>query len=199
VNEAEEVLTFWFGPPDARGRSDAAHSARWWRKDPAFDAEISARFGAQHAAVLANERESWLASPRGRLAYVIVLDQFSRNMFRGSARAFAGDARALAAARAGVEGGDDRTLGPDERPFLYMPLMHSEDPAAQDRCVALFAGWREQAPEEDRARLAGMLKYAEQHRDIVHRFGRFPHRNAVLGRASTPEEIEFGKQPESSF
>jgi uncharacterized protein (DUF924 family) len=186
-HEAEEVLGFWFGAPDAQGRADKAHAARWWRKDPAFDAEVRTRFGALHEAVMRSGREVWLSSPRGRLAYVIVLDQLSRNMFRDSARAFAGDARALDAALAGLAAGDDQALGPDERSFLYMPLVHSERLDLQERAVALFAGE------------PGTQKFAEQHRDIIRRFGRFPHRNALLGRPSTPDELAFLKQPGSSF
>ncbi len=174
----DELLAFWFADP-----------ARWWKKDPAFDAELRARFEALHAAIEQGGHEDWLDSPRGALAYVIVLDQLSRNMFRDDPRAFASDARARAAARGALERGFDRALPEDQRAFLYMPFMHSEELADQDRCIELFTG------------LAGsnQLGYAERHRDIIRRFGRFPHRNAVLGRASTPEEIEFLKQPGSSF
>ena len=174
----DEVLEFWFADP-----------ARWWKKDPAFDAEIRSRFSELHELIERGEQEDWRKAPRGALAYVIVLDQFSRNMFRGTARMFASDARAIAAARAAIEGGDDQALDPAERTFLYMPFMHSEDHADQERSVALFQSLS--APDQ--------VRYAEQHRDIVRRFGRFPHRNELLGRASTPEELEFLTQPGSSF
>jgi uncharacterized protein (DUF924 family) len=174
---AEDVLAFWFADP-----------ARWWKKDPAFDAEIRARFIPLHEAIDRGEREDWLDTARSALAYVIVLDQFSRNMFRGTARSFASDPRALAAARRGVDRGDDRTLSDDERVFLYMPFMHSEWLDDQDRSCALFL-----ASRHDQAR------FAEMHRNIIRRFGRFPHRNAILGRTSTPEEDAFLKQPGSSF
>jgi uncharacterized protein (DUF924 family) len=174
----DDVLAFWFADP-----------ARWWRKDPAFDAEIRTRFHDLHRAVAAGAREDWRATPRGALAYVVVLDQFSRNMFRDTAGMFASDAQAVAAARAAVDRGDDRALADTERMFLYMPLMHSEDLADQDRCVDLFRALGRSYE----------LNYAEQHRDIVRRFGRFPHRNQLLGRASTPDEVEFLKQPGSSF
>lgn len=177
LSSIDEVLSFWFADP-----------ARWWRKDPAFDAELRDRFLALHEAIGRGEREDWLATARGALAYVIVLDQLSRNMFRGTARAFANDARARAAARRAVDRGDDRALSEDERMFLYMPFLHSEDIVDQDRAVALF-----------RSLPSDHVRYAEQHRDIVRRFGRFPHRNALLGRASTPGEEEFLKQPGSSF
>jgi uncharacterized protein (DUF924 family) len=173
----DDVLTFWFANP-----------GRWWKKDPAFDAEIRDRFLSLHDAVVRDEREDWLETSRGMLAYVIVLDQFSRNMFRGSARMFESDPRALAAARRALDRSFDRGLSGDERMFLYMPFMHSEDVADQDRCVALFASALQQ-----------WLPYAEEHRNIVRRFGRFPHRNAIQGRPSTSEELEFLKQPGSLF
>jgi uncharacterized protein (DUF924 family) len=187
VNDFEEVLGFWFGKLDEQGRVDAAHVSRWWRKDPAFDAEIRTRFGALHEAVLGGEREHWLTTPRGRLAFVIVLDQFSRNMYRDSARAFAGDGRAVEVVLDGLAAGADQQLRAQERPFFYMPLMHSERLEFQDRCIALF--------END----ADFVKYAGRHRDIIRRFGRFPHRNAVLGRPCTDEELAFLEQPGSSF
>jgi len=173
----EDVLGFWF-----------ADSKRWWTKDTAFDAEIRDRFLGLHDAVERGAREEWLETARGALAYVIVLDQFSRNMFRGSARMFEGDERALSAARSAIDRGFDQGLSTDERSFLYMPFMHSEDIADQDRSVQLFAST---VPES--------LSYAEKHRAVVRRFGRFPHRNALLARASTAEELEFLKQPGSSF
>lgn len=199
MNDPEEVLRFWFGELDEMGRADEAHATRWWKKDEAFDREIEERFGALHGAILRGEHEDWLATPRGRLAYVIVLDQFSRNMFRGSPRMFAADERALAVAEEGIARGDDRELAFAERQFLYMPLEHSEDLATQERCVELFRSWHDELPEELQKALAEALDYAVAHRDIIARFGRFPHRNAILGRESTPEEIEFLKQPGSSF
>ena len=167
--------------------------------EAALDARIDEHFGALREAVMRGEREAWLELPRGALAYVIVLDQFSRNIFRDTARMFEGDERALGAALAGVERGQDRTLAFAERSFFYMPLMHSEELAIQERCVALFAALeREVAPELD-ADAHYFLEFAERHREIVRRFGRFPHRNSPLGRTSTAEEIEFLVQPGSSF
>jgi uncharacterized protein (DUF924 family) len=186
--EWEPVIAFWFGELDERGQAAARYSDRWWRKDPAFDREIRERFAAEHAAVTRREREHWLADPRGAVAYVIVLDQFSRNMFRDTPAMFASDAQALAAARDAIDRGLDRTLPDVMRTFLYMPLMHSEQLADQERSGALFTP------------IGGAnLEFAVRHRDIVARFGRFPHRNAVLGRASTDEEREFLTQPGSSF
>ena len=184
-----EVADFWFGPVDARGPA----RREWFRKDAAFDAEIRRRFGALHAAAAAREREAWRASPRPMLALVIVLDQFSRNLFRGDARAFAQDAHARECAREALGRGDDLRLLPVEREFLYMPFEHSESLADQDRGVELM---RSLAAFEETRDLAG---WAEKHREIIRRFGRFPHRNAALGRPSTPAEVAFLREPGSSF
>ncbi|HYX90795.1 MAG TPA: DUF924 family protein [Myxococcaceae bacterium] len=195
----EHVLTFWFGTLDELGRADTPHARRWWRSDPDFDREIRQRFGAEHDAVARGERDYWLESARGRLAFVVVLDQFSRNMFRGTGRMFAYDARALEVALEGIDGGVDKRLRHAERQFIYLPLMHSEQLAIQERCVALFTAWLDELAGELRQQVQEGLKFAEQHRDIIRRFGRFPHRNALLGRESTPAELEFLKQPGSSF
>jgi uncharacterized protein (DUF924 family) len=196
---ADAVLQFWFGELDATGRADQAHSARWWAKDAAFDASIRERFLTLHEALMRGECANWRDSARGRLAYLIVLDQFSRNMFRDTAAMFASDELALAAAMNGVDLDFDRQLRLDERAFFYMPLMHSEQLATQERCVNLYKGLATESPEALRANMMERVKFAEQHRDIVRSFGRFPHRNAILGRESTPEELEFLKQPGSSF
>jgi uncharacterized protein (DUF924 family)/nitroreductase len=197
--QAEEVLAFWFGELDELGRATEEQAKLWWKKDPAFDDQLRRKFGGLHQAVVAGEREHWLTSARGRLAHVIVLDQLSRNMFRGSAGMFAHDAQALAAALGAVDRGLDRALPTDMRIFCYMPTMHSEEIAVQDRGVELFAALVAESSEELRPRIERNLKYARMHRDIVARFGRFPHRNELLGRATTDEEREFLKQPGSSF
>jgi uncharacterized protein (DUF924 family) len=199
IDDPEHVVHFWFGELDANGFADDEHQARWWRKDPAFDQQVRDRFAELHEAVLAGRRENWLATARGRLAFIVVLDQFSRNMFRGSARMHTGDARACDAAADGIERGMDRALAHSERSIFYMPLMHSEVLAEQDLCVELVTRWRDEVSEPWRERVAKFLPYAEQHRDIVRRFGRFPHRNAILGRVSTPEELAFLSKPGSSF
>lgn len=160
----------------------------WFKKDPAFDAEIRGRFQRLQEAISRGDCDEWLETRRGTVACVIVLDQFSRNMYRGTGRMFASDRQALAAARRALERGDDQALSADERSFLHMPFMHSEQLSDQEHSVALFAD----GPPEG-------LWYAERHREIIRRFGRFPHRNELLGRESTPEEIEFLKEPGSSF
>jgi uncharacterized protein (DUF924 family) len=184
---ATEVLAFWFGEVAGPSR------AEWFRKDSAFDAQIRSRFGRLHEAASRRQLEDWRAAPEPMLALVIVLDQFSRNLYRGDVRAFAQDAHALECAREALARGDDAGLLPVQRQFLYLPLEHSEDLADQVRCVELMRSL--EAFEATR----GLTQWAEKHRVIIARFGRFPHRNVVLGRASTPEELEFLKQPGSSF
>ena len=182
------ILQFWFGDVDALGRSDVMHSRRWFMKDDAFDRELADRFGQTFADVRAGMREAWLDDPRGRVAYVIVLDQFPRNMFRGTARMFEGDRQALAAAVEGIARHDDAELNVNERLFLYMPYMHSEDIDMQDRSVALFTELAERAPSELRGSLVAAVQYAEKHREIIARYGRFPHRQ----RGARPREPARG-------
>jgi uncharacterized protein (DUF924 family) len=199
TRDPEQILRFWFGGIAPDGKADAAHAEHWWQKDDAFDATIRERFLPTWQAAMRGDLDAWLQDPRGRLAYVIVLDQFSRNMFRGTPEAFAGDPRALAAAREGIELGHDRALVGEERVFLYMPFEHSERIEDQERCIALFTAFRDETEGPLRAVLEANVGYAERHREIIARWGRFPHRNAILGRASTPEELTFLTQPNSSF
>jgi uncharacterized protein (DUF924 family) len=181
------VLDFWFGPPPRAAR-DA-----WFRKDPAFDAAIALRFGDMVAAAIAGAYGEWCVAPHGSLARVILLDQFPRNIHRDSARAFAGDPRALATAEEAIARGFDRELDGFERWFLYLPFEHAESEAAQARSLALFGALAETTGDRS------PLEWAQKHADVVRRFGRYPHRNAILGRASTAEEEAFLKQPGSRF
>lgn len=173
---AQDVLDFWFG----RERK------AWFEKNPALDAEIRSRFLPLYELALAGGLAAWRDAPRTCLALVILLDQFPRNMFRDSAGAFAADPLARDAARTILERGWDRAMTPDERMFAYLPFEHSEDMADQELSLRLF---------ESNAN----FEWARRHWEIISRFGRFPHRNAALGRASTPEEIEFLKQPGAGF
>ncbi len=175
-----EVLTFWFEECDP---------AQWWRKDERFDRIIIERFSRVHYRATRCELFSWRKDPKGRLAEIIVLDQFSRNMFRGSALSFAHDALALALAQEAISAGVECALNQVERSFLYMPFMHSESMKIHDIAAQLFR----------KNGIQGNLDYELKHRSIIERFGRYPHRNGVLGRQSTHEEIEFLKQPGSSF
>lgn len=187
-----EVLDFWFGAPGTPEHGTARPA--WFRKDPAFDTLVRTRFGATLDEALAGGLANWAADTEGTLALILVLDQFTRNSFRDTPRAFAGDARALALARTLVDGGAHRGLARHPRAFAYLPFEHAEDLAAQQQSVALY-----EALAAEFADAAEELDYAIRHRDIVARFGRFPHRNAILGRASTAEEITFLRQPGSRF
>ena len=196
---ALEVLDFWFGPTDDPGHGQTRSA--WFRKDAAFDAEIGRRFGRLiEQALLANAADpsrDWTARPLQALpalARLIVLDQFTRNHFRGTARAFAGDAQALQLARALVASGLDRSLTGVQRQFVYLPFEHAEDLSHQRTSVGLFTQLGRDEPA-----LAGLLDWAQRHHDIVARFGRFPHRNAQLGRADTAEEAAFLLTPGSGF
>jgi uncharacterized protein (DUF924 family) len=189
---AAEVLDFWFGQP-----GDAHHlrtRPEWFRKDDAFDALIAQRFGPLVDAGLRGELAHWAHQPLPALALIVLLDQFTRNTRRGTAGMFAGDAQALATARTLVARGDHLRLAGVQRQFVYLPFEHAETLADQRECLRLF----EQLGRDEPA-LAGLLEWAQKHHDVVARFGRFPHRNAALGRSSTAEEAEFLKQPGSGF
>lgn len=186
------VLDFWFLPEDHTGYG--SYRAEWFRKDDAFDTAIRERFGAAvEAALNAAPGEE---PDEDLLARILLLDQFTRNIFRGTPRAFAGDAQARALAETLVTAGRDKNLTPWQRWFAYLPFEHSESLLDQERSVALFAGLRREMQNEA---FDSACDYALRHREVVERFGRFPHRNAILGRASTAAEIEFLRQPGSSF
>ncbi len=195
----DDVLDFWFGELDAHGLADGEHRQRWFRKDPGFDATIRERFGALREAVLAGERDGWLDSPRGVLASIIALDQFSRNMFRGAPAMYEADDRAIELTLTLLDRGWEGELPTHHRTFALMPLMHSERIEQQDRCVAGFEALRDSREGVARDQVANNLRYAVGHRDIVARFGRFPHRNEILGRTSTTDEEAFLEKPGSSF
>jgi uncharacterized protein (DUF924 family) len=176
----EAILNFWF---------DETSPKQWWKVDTAFDATVRERFSGVHQSAQLGELWKWRESARGRLAEIIVLDQFSRNMDRGTPQAFANDSMALALAQEAVAGGHDMQLAPKERGFLYMPYQHSESRAVQEESIRLFRALG----------LADQLDFAQRHKAIIDRFGRYPHRNEMLGRNSTQEELEFLQQPGSSF
>ena len=199
MEDGERVLQFWFGQLDKDGLASSAKSGRWFQKDPDFDREIREEFGALHALLLGGERPAWSLSPRGTVASVVVLDQFSRNIFRGTGAMFVADQRALAFSLEAIALGLDRSGPAAHRSLLYMPLMHAEDVRMQRRCVELFEAFAVEAEGPAAAQAERSLKYAVAHREIVERFGRFPHRNELLGRTSTPEEVQFLAQPGSSF
>ncbi len=179
--DIERVVGFWFGP-EARDR--------WFDKDPGFDERVREVLGPDHERAVAGDCDHWKGSARGCLALAVLLDQAPRNLYRDDPRAFASDAQALAVARHAVARDLDQELSEIERVILYLPLEHSEALADQEACVAFMAGLN----GDDK-----WLRYAREHRDVILRFGRFPHRNAVLGRASTAEEAAFLAKPGSSF
>jgi len=190
-----EVLDFWFGAPGSAERD--GERPVWFHKDPEFDRLIRRRFAPHVERAFAGELDPMRETARGALALIVTLDQFPRNMFRDSPRAFAGDAKARVTAGHALALGFDRGLSAYERWFIYMPFQHSENPDDQRRAVELFTTLAAQYPAD--AALASALDFARRHHDVIGRFGRFPHRNAILGRASTAEEEEFLKQPGSSF
>lgn len=176
----QEILKFWF---------EEIQPAHWWKKDEAFDALLVERFSSLYSRACLCELYEWRKQPEGRLAEVIILDQFSRNMFRDTARAFSMDAMSLTLSQEAVACGADQDLNPVQRSFLYMPYMHSESLQIHEIAVDLF----------DRNGLKNNLDFELRHKRIIERFGRYPHRNEILGRRSTAEEIEFLNQPGSSF
>ena len=193
------VLRLWLGAHPLDTSAMQRVQAQWFQKDDAFDAMLRERFGATIEAARTGRLDAWAQHAEGRLALLIVLDQFTRNVFRGQPASFAADAQALALAVEGIERGHDQAVPPMARIFCYLPLEHAEDGAMQARSVALFTALRDAPDAEPKAFFNGTLDYAHKHQDVIARFGRFPHRNAILGRASSPEETEYLAQPGSGF
>jgi uncharacterized protein (DUF924 family) len=194
----EEILEFWFvetpslAPPPHR-------LLFWFNGGDEADHLIRERFAATVERAARGEFDSWCETPRGALALILVLDQFPRNIYRSSPLAYTHDAKALACCIAGLESGHNTSLGVMEKAFFYLPLEHSEDLRMQERSVALFSALLDEAPPAFQGVCGSFYDYALRHRDVIARFGRFPHRNRILGRESTAEEEEFLKQPGSSF
>lgn len=184
------MLAFWFADEN---------SAHWFAGNAEFDARIRSHFAATVDAASAEQLDEWVHTPEGWLALLLVLDQFRRNLYRDDARAWACDDKALTLALAGIERGDDRLLPPLQRAFAYMPLEHAEDLALQDRCVALFTVLCAVAAPGQRAVLDSFLDYARGHQQVIGRFGRFPHRNALLARRSTRAEMAYLATPGAGF
>ena len=200
----DDVLTWWFGEWDDSTplSDDDPQLVRWWRKDATIDAAIHARFGDLHAEVSAGGVREWADDPRGLLALVIVMDQFSRVIFRNTVRAFRCDESARRLTGTALERAWDRDMSLIERSFLYMPLMHAEDRVAHRRALALYTGLAEEAEEAGLPRAdyyRRVVGFAQRHKEIIDRFGRYPHRNFQMERTSTPEELAFLKDVEQSF
>jgi len=198
-DKKQELLQFWFGDDPDDAAVAATKAELWWGHRPETDELLQASFGAVASAAAADLLDHWVGSPRGRLALILLLDQLPRAIRRGTPEAFAQDAKARKVAEQGLESGADRLLRPIERLFVYLPFEHSEEMADQDRSVRLFRDLAASVPDNHRETFAGFVDYAVRHRDVVSRFGRFPHRNPILGRESTAEEEAFLGQPGSSF
>jgi uncharacterized protein (DUF924 family) len=200
MTEIEAVLQYWFGASGADGSLDPAKQKMWFGDGRQYDAEIRSRFGALHERAARGELDrEWTAAPAGTIALVVVLDQFSRHIHRATPAAFALDPAAQQLVTAGLDRRLDRELTPAQRAFFYMPLEHAEDLEMQRLAVRCFDGLARTVPEAQRKAYESFLDYAQRHLAIIERFRRFPHRNKILGRASTPAEIAFLKQPGSSF
>jgi len=200
MERSEEILRQWFGDEGGDGWNFSEERERYWfGKDPAVDADLRKRFVTDMERAAAGLLRGWEATPRGRLALIVLLDQLPRNIHRGTPAAFAHDAQALELARDGIDLGHDLQLRPIERSFFYLPFEHAEDPEAQAQAVRLYDALAAGAPPPARDRFRVFLDYAVAHKRIIDRFGRFPHRNGILGRATTDEEASFLEQPGSSF
>lgn len=196
---SEDILDFWFGTATDNLTVAQRQSKLWWSKSDELDRQIRERFEPLLLTMAKEETACFSETAGGRLAQVILFDQFPRNMYRGTPAAFATDPLAQKLALSALSEGDESQLRPIERVFLYMPLNHAEDRRLQALSVERFQLLRDESVENERSLFEDYLNFATRHRDIVARFGRFPHRNAILGRQSTPEEVEFLKQPGSSF
>ena len=196
---ASDVLSFWFEDAARSPEALQCRSAVWFRADPAFDQECATRFAASLEDAARGDLAGWAETPQGRLALVILLDQMPRNIHRGSPAAFMHDAQAASHCIAGIESGQDRSLHPVERIFLYMPLQHAEDLGLQRRSVVQFESLAAEADDTWREYFAENVHYACEHHDIIERFGRFPHRNRILGRESTEEELAYLADGAPSF
>ena len=187
----KDVLSFWFQDATRSPEALQRRSAVWFRSEPAFDRECATRFTVLLEDAARGVLDGWGGTPHGRLALVVLLDQMPRNIHRGSPAAFMHDAQAASHCLAGIESGQDRSLHPVERIFLYMPLQHAEDLDLQRRSIEQFGSLAAEAGDAWRGYLAENVHYARDHHDVIERFGRFPHRNRVLGRESTAQELRY--------
>ncbi|MBN1587265.1 MAG: DUF924 domain-containing protein [Candidatus Omnitrophica bacterium] len=197
--EPSDVLDFWFGQLEGDAFFPEDKASMWFRGGPEVDEEISRRFGAAVQSALAGQLDNWKVEPRSCLALILLLDQFTRNIYRGMARAYSGDAQALELCLWGMERGYDLELWPVEAWFFYLPLEHSEDFALQKKSVQCYEALVERSAPAIELPIRNALDYAEQHRDLIERFGRFPHRNDALGRLNTEEEEKYLLQPNAGF
>lgn len=199
MESPETICEFWFGPSQNDLEVAQQQSKLWWSKNPDVDTEIKARFSSYLAKTARGELEVWQQTPLGTLALILLTDQFSRNMYRDIAEAFAYDEIARTLCKQGLKDGIDQSLRPIQRVFFYMPLEHSESLADQEHCLQLFQRLAAESEPRSKDAFERYIDFAIRHRDIIDRCGRFPHRNAILNRDSTQAEIDFLKTPGSSF
>jgi len=197
--QPEHVLDFWFGPSGSAAEVATRRRALWFGKAAADDQTVTERFAGTLRAATAGQLDHWAATSRGRLALIVVLDQFPHHIHRHQPQSFATDSQALALSLGALDREEDQQLAAIERVFMYLPLEHAESNEMQDLSVSLFERLAREAAADDRSLFDDFLNYARLHRDVVARFGRFPHRNEILGRPSTASELEFLKQPGSRF
>ncbi len=198
-SQVEAILNFWFGELGSDTYFPEDKAELWFKGGEAFDQQIQKQFGVDVKNAMYGAYDDWKGEPDSCLALILLLDQFMRNCFRGEAAAFAADGYALELAQHALDKGFDQQLHRVQRVFVYLPFEHSEKQAMQQKSVALFQALADQAPPELDFMMQNYLDYAQQHAKIIERFGRFPHRNEIVGRSSTPEEIEFLQQPNSGF
>ena len=199
IDRIEKILEFWFGTFPNAWTADASKQDMWFKNGADYDTEIFSRFGSDYFRAVDGEFNSWAESPRGRLALIILLDQFSRHIHRGGAEAFAQDEKAQQLCIEGISAGDDQNLHPVERSFFYLPLEHAEDLERQNLAIEAYSQLIQDVPEQYRQPLEVALEWAQKHHYVIERFGRFPELNEILGRESTEEEIAFIKEGEYSF
>ena len=196
----DTIREYWFGTALEDAAATAREQARlWWSKNPEVDDEIRRRFESWVIKAGSGELDNWASNPQDRLTLILLTDQFPRSIYRDSAKAFSFDSKALSLAYTGIDAGFDAALRPLEKVFFYLPLEHSESNADQKRSVSLFQKLVDDASPDQKPTFTEYLDFAVRHRDIISRFGRFPHRNKALGRISTSEEMSFLKQPGSGF
>lgn len=199
MENPESIHTFWFGQNPDDSAAAQENSRLWWAKNSQTDLTIAKRFSFCTTAAAAGELDAWAATARGQLSLILLLDQFPRNMYRGLPKSFSFDAHALRWSLQGLADDMDQQLRPIERVFFYLPLEHAESLPHQERAVQLFEKLLADVPASHKDVFAGFVQFARRHRDVIARFGRFPHRNAILERACTDEERAFLKTPGSSF
>lgn len=199
ADEIRQIHTFWFGPLGKDGLPRKDRSRLWFRADRKTDGLIRRRFGALLDQAARGELKDWERTAQGRLALILLCDQFSRNIYRGTADAFARDEMGLMLCTEGIKCGHDRELRPIERAFFYMPMEHCEQLSIQDRCVLIYEQLLKDVPPAIASRLRSFMQHAYDHRDIVRRFGRFPHRNRALERPSTVAEVDFLRTHKANF